>query len=128
MSHFRLIIIAFVATCWYASLIDTAVLRTQDLPERLLKMPQDTHKLRIQRDADNSNKDGPRLCYNTPCGWAVYVPFTRTVEYFMKNTCECENDSFKCVRTDDDLSVSAYVYRCRQNTTSDDIESPEDAN
>jgi hypothetical protein len=23
---------------------------------------------------------------STPCGWAVYVPFTRRVDYFMKNT------------------------------------------
>ena len=28
-----------------------------------------------------------KVCHSTtPCGWAVYVPFTRRVDYFMKNT------------------------------------------
>lgn len=52
---------------------------------------------------------------NMPCGWAVYTPFTRKVDYFMKNTCTCLKDK-ACVKTDDDLSTSAYVYRCRQLT------------
>ncbi|XP_053659674.1 uncharacterized protein LOC128708720 [Anopheles marshallii] len=51
---------------------------------------------------------------NTPCGWAVYVPSTRAIENFMKNTCDCENQ-LQCVRTDDDVSISAYVYRCREH-------------
>lgn len=42
-------------------------------------------------------------------------------------SCECP-ESYKCVRAGDDLSASAYVHRCRQNTTADDIEFPEDAN
>lgn len=41
-------------------------------------------------------------------------------------SCECPDKSYKCVRVGDDLSASAYVYRCRQNTTADDIESPEE--
>ncbi|XP_033219062.1 uncharacterized protein LOC117174255 [Belonocnema kinseyi] len=132
MAHFRLFFIVFVATCWYASMIDTAVLRSENFPERLQKvMEEGSKRLRIRRDSEpsetNTNSE-PRICYSTPCGWAVYVPFTRRVEYFMKNTCECYDESYKCVRTDDDLSVSAYVYKCRQNTTSEDIESPDDAN
>lgn len=51
---------------------------------------------------------------NTPCGWAVYVPSTRVIDNFMQNTCECEK-SKQCVRTDDDVSISAYVYRCREH-------------
>ena len=39
-------------------------------------------------------------------------------------SCECPDESYKCVRVGDDLSASAYVYRCRQNTTAEDIESP----
>lgn len=50
---------------------------------------------------------------NTPCGWAVYTRFTRVVDYFMKNTCTCET-GLECIRVDDDVSVSAYVYKCRQ--------------
>ncbi|KAF0771976.1 Uncharacterized protein FWK35_00001540 [Aphis craccivora] len=49
---------------------------------------------------------------NTPCGWAIYVPFTRRIDYFMKNTCIC-NPNLACLKTDDDLSVNAYVYRCK---------------
>ncbi|KAK3928526.1 Anaphase-promoting complex subunit 10 [Frankliniella fusca] len=70
-------------------------------------------------DASNAAATGAgemgelKVCHSTtPCGWAVYVPFTRRVDYFMKNTCECPKDR-ECLRTDDDLSVSAYVYRCR---------------
>lgn len=38
--------------------------------------------------ASSTNMAGlAKVCHNrTPCGWAVYVPFTRTVDYFMKNT------------------------------------------
>ncbi|XP_053670123.1 uncharacterized protein LOC128720479 [Anopheles nili] len=55
-----------------------------------------------------------KLCEgNTPCGWGVYDPSTRVIENFMKNTCDCENMK-QCVRTDDDVSISAYVYRCRE--------------
>lgn len=49
---------------------------------------------------------------DTPCGWAVYTRFTRVVDYFMKNTCTCEAGR-ECIRVDDDVSVSAYVYKCR---------------
>nr|CAD7411635.1 unnamed protein product [Timema cristinae] len=59
-------------------------------------------------------------CFNsTPCGWLVYVPFTRRADYFMKNTCECPK-GMSCLRTDDDLSVSAYVYRCRTESSTND--------
>lgn len=58
-----------------------------------------------------------KICHSsTPCGWAVYIPFTRRVDYFMKNTCECPQGK-ACLRSDDDLSVSAYVYRCHVDTT-----------
>lgn len=36
---------------------------------------------------NNMADGGAKVCHNrTPCGWAVYTPFTRTVDYFMKNT------------------------------------------
>ncbi|XP_066997589.2 uncharacterized protein [Anabrus simplex] len=61
-----------------------------------------------------------KICHSsTPCGWAVYIPFTRRVDYFMKNTCDCPKGK-DCMRTDDDLSVSAYVYRCRNPPLAND--------
>lgn len=47
-----------------------------------------------QRSADDdspktTNKDKDQvtdICQNSaPCGWAVYKPFARTIEYFIKN-------------------------------------------
>ncbi|GAB0100581.1 uncharacterized protein DMENIID0001_166400 [Sergentomyia squamirostris] len=64
--------------------------------------------------AESETVKQQKICQNnSPCGWGIYTPFTRIVEYFMKNTCVCEEHK-QCVRTDDDLSVSAYVYRCRE--------------
>ncbi|XP_034247332.1 uncharacterized protein LOC117649057 isoform X2 [Thrips palmi] len=72
--------------------------------------------------AATGEMDDQKVCHSTtPCGWAVYVPFTRRVDYFMKNTCECPKDR-ECLRTDDDLSVSAYVYRCRTAERPQDLQ------
>lgn len=40
-----------------------------------------------QRSADDKDKDQVTdICQNSaPCGWAVYKPFARTIEYFIKN-------------------------------------------
>ncbi|KAL6430070.1 hypothetical protein ACFW04_007694 [Cataglyphis niger] len=93
---------------------------------RALSGPRHT---RISRSTENSDEeDAPVRYCNSACGWAVYHPYMRTIEYFMRNTCECPDKSYKCVRSGDDLSASAYVYRCRQNTTANEIEFPEDAN
>ncbi|XP_049863263.1 uncharacterized protein LOC126356328 [Schistocerca gregaria] len=79
-----------------------------------LAVALDAAAVRTRRDVDEStNENHVKMCHaSTPCGWAVYVPYTRRVDYFMKNTCECPKGK-TCTRTDDDLSVSAYVYRCR---------------
>jgi hypothetical protein len=68
-----------------------------------------------------------KTCHNsTPCGWAVYVPYTRRVDYFMKNTCNCPSDK-SCQRYEDDLSVSAYVYRCgEKQQTTENLDVPSD--
>ncbi|GFS46478.1 uncharacterized protein NPIL_248811 [Nephila pilipes] len=47
----------------------------------------------------------------TPCGWEIYKPYIRTVEYFMKSPCDCPSGS-RCTRSSDDISISAFVYRC----------------
>ncbi|KAK7872333.1 hypothetical protein R5R35_002781 [Gryllus longicercus] len=74
------------------------------------------HSKRAVANSSPSSEAPPKICHSsTPCGWAVYVPFTRRVDYFMKNTCDCPKGKM-CLRTDDDLSVSAYVYRCRAPT------------
>ncbi|PSN52312.1 hypothetical protein C0J52_08532 [Blattella germanica] len=71
----------------------------------------------VAESSPSVNLSEVKMCHNsTPCGWAVYIPFTRRVDYFMKNTCECPQGKV-CLRTDDDLSVSAYVYRCHVDTT-----------
>ncbi|XP_029671088.1 uncharacterized protein LOC115240208 [Formica exsecta] len=130
--HVRLIVIVMlVVTIYYPVLIDTAVVRSETLDEQLLlRALSGPRNTRISRSTENSDEaDAPiRYCYNSACGWAVYHPYMRSIEYFMKNTCDCPDTSYKCVRSGDDLSASAYVYRCRQNTTADDIEFPEDAN
>ncbi|XP_022161505.1 uncharacterized protein LOC111027435 [Myzus persicae] len=71
------------------------------------------HNRRSIATATESTTGPVKECHqNTPCGWAIYVPFTRRIDYFMKNTCIC-NSNLACLKTDDDLSVNAYVYRCK---------------
>lgn len=69
---------------------------------------------RGERSISNQTLSERKCETNTPCGWALYVPFSRQIEKFMKNTCECEKN-YDCIRTDDDVSISAYVYRCVEN-------------
>uniref|UniRef100_A0A182IXY6 Uncharacterized protein n=1 Tax=Anopheles atroparvus TaxID=41427 RepID=A0A182IXY6_ANOAO len=69
---------------------------------------------RNERSIANQTQNEKKCETNTPCGWAIYVPFSRQIEKFMKNTCECEK-SLECLKTDDDVSISAYVYRCRDH-------------
>ncbi|KAJ1527657.1 hypothetical protein ONE63_007619 [Megalurothrips usitatus] len=91
---------------------------SQTLEEHLERLarsvsPSDTNAAAAAASTAAGEMGEQKVCHSTtPCGWAVYVPFTRRVDYFMKNTCECPKDR-ECLRTDDDLSVSAYVYRCR---------------
>ncbi|KAJ8959985.1 hypothetical protein NQ318_009420 [Aromia moschata] len=76
-------------------------------------MKSDT-ELPIAR-SDSSTESAPtkEMCISrTPCGWAIYNRTNRYIEYFMKNRCECEGEK-KCLRDDDDISIAAYVYRCK---------------
>lgn len=70
--------------------------------------------LRLPRSADPEQEE--KCTDNTACGWAIYKPFTRSIENYMRNTCSCP-EGFKCLRADDDLSISAFVYRCRKPST-----------
>ncbi|CRL05497.1 CLUMA_CG018220, isoform A [Clunio marinus] len=50
---------------------------------------------------------------NNPCGWAVYGNSkTKKTQYYIRNTCLCKKEH-SCLRTNEDLSLSAYVYRCK---------------
>ncbi|KYN12811.1 PREDICTED: uncharacterized protein LOC108767018 [Trachymyrmex cornetzi] len=119
------LVVTLAVTLCYPALIDTAaVVRSEKQLQRVLL--RDLTNVRIPRATEDSDEENAprRICHNAPCGWVVYNPYTRNIEYFMRNTCECPDESYKCVRVGDDLSASAYVYRCRQNTTAEDIESP----
>ncbi|GBP47559.1 hypothetical protein EVAR_40115_1 [Eumeta japonica] len=61
--------------------------------------------------------DGKQICApTTPCAWVVYKPFIREIEYsFTNNYCEC-GPGTTCQYYDDDISISAYVHRCRKDT------------
>ncbi|KAL3269780.1 hypothetical protein HHI36_008840 [Cryptolaemus montrouzieri] len=51
-------------------------------------------------------------CGKGPCGWAVYNRFTRNIDFYMGNKCSC-SPGLNCTRDDDDISITAYVYRCK---------------
>lgn len=53
-----------------------------------------------------------------PCGWALYEirDGEKTVIDFMPNTCTCDKVTKQCIKTDENMSINAYVYRCRDNT------------
>ncbi|EFN75654.1 uncharacterized protein LOC105191203 [Harpegnathos saltator] len=127
----RLVLVTILLTLCCFTLIDTAaVVRTELLGEHLqnviLHGPSNTRVLRTTEGSDKNSQG--RNCYNLPCGWEVYNPRTRISEYVMKNECECPDSTYKCVRYHDVLQSGAYQYRCRQNTTADDIEYPKDSN
>lgn len=68
-----------------------------------------------QINTDETKKTEERICINsTPCGWAVYNKNSRVVDYFMKNRCTCTPDT-QCIRSEDDISINAFVYRCKSN-------------
>ncbi|XP_035227822.1 uncharacterized protein LOC118200020 [Stegodyphus dumicola] len=63
-------------------------------------------------EARYAKRDAGEICSkSTPCGWEVYRPVTRTIEYFIASPCKCPNGS-RCTRSSDDISISAYVHRC----------------
>lgn len=68
----------------------------------------------LSRAARSATENKTEICSsNTVCGWAIYKPFTRQIESFVKNPCECP-DNTQCVRTSEDLAISAYEYKCNR--------------
>lgn len=94
------------------ALLALLLLSNSQVSEQAATFMQPQVRLPRSPDVDQDEKCGE----NTACGWAVYKPFTRSVENYMRNTCTCVEPT-KCIRTDDDLSISAYVYRCRKTDT-----------
>ncbi|XP_014473275.1 PREDICTED: uncharacterized protein LOC106743693 [Dinoponera quadriceps] len=125
------VVVTIVVMLCYPTVIDTAaVVKTEIFDQHLQNIVlHGPRNMRVLRSAEGSEKsDQRRICYNLPCAWEVYDPYTRNSEYTIKNDCVCPDNSYKCVRSNDVLSASAYSYHCRQNTTADDIEYSKDAN
>jgi len=58
----------------------------------------------------------PKCIVNSqPCGWGVFSKNRKKIDYFIKNTCKCAS-SQKCLLDGEDLSLGAYVYRCKERT------------
>ncbi|XP_046441919.1 uncharacterized protein LOC124192580 [Daphnia pulex] len=67
----------------------------------------------------SGNNGQATLCgLHTPCGWGVYNSNTRQMDYFVRNICTCNRPQERCLRAGDDVSISAYVYRCVRSRTS----------
>lgn len=118
------LLVTVLAALCAVDLTSGAAVRSEEFAEQLRKIVHEMHpdNLRIQRATESGNDRPKRNCYDTPCGWNTYNPVTRRSTIFMPNTCKCPDETYKCVRTGENVSMSAYVYHCRQNTTVDDIE------
>ncbi|KAF7994547.1 hypothetical protein HCN44_004019 [Aphidius gifuensis] len=131
--NIRIFLILLLTIIGCVNMTNSATIRSDEFGELLERMTAYDNnlsdKIRYQKRAIQSGGENvaPNYCLNQPCGWAVYIPSTRQIESFITNVCTCPDSTYECIRTDDDLSVSAYVYRCRQNTTADDIKAPKDA-
>ncbi|KAK9295310.1 hypothetical protein QLX08_010341 [Tetragonisca angustula] len=108
----------------FADYTFAAAIKSEEFAQQLEKIIREMHldSRRIHRATESVEDRPKRNCYDTPCGWNTYDSVTRQATVFMPNTCRCPDDTYKCVRTGENVSMSAYVYHCRQNTTADDIE------
>ncbi|XP_034949292.1 uncharacterized protein [Chelonus insularis] len=131
MAHLRLLIVMIIAVFCYVPLAESAAVHAEDFAEKLERIALEVspEKLQLEHEAKSSvNKLEKHFCDKQPCAWAIYSPLTRDINSYISNTCGCLDKSYKCIRTDDDLSAAAYVYHCRQNITEEDIEAPEEVN
>ncbi|XP_033330149.2 uncharacterized protein LOC117222515 [Megalopta genalis] len=119
------LVVTVVGVVCLATLSLSAAVRSEEFAEQLRRIVHDMNPdgLRSQRATESQIDDKPqRKCYDTPCGWNPFHTDTRRATVFMANTCRCPDETYKCVRTGENVSMRAYVYHCRQNTTTDDIE------
>ncbi|CAK9812850.1 hypothetical protein ANTQUA_LOCUS10348 [Anthophora quadrimaculata] len=125
----QLFLVSLLAVCFIVNLSIGAVVKSEEFAEQLRRIVHEMHpdSLRTQRATESGNFDQPkRICYETPCGWNEYDPTTRRGTTFMPNTCKCPDETYKCVRTGENVSISSYVYHCLQNTTAEDIDESAD--
>jgi hypothetical protein len=50
------------------------------------------------------------------CGWGVYGEKKNKIKFFIRNTCRCSSE-FGCLLDDDDLSLGAFIYKCKERKT-----------
>ncbi|XP_076750736.1 uncharacterized protein LOC143423344 [Xylocopa sonorina] len=115
------ILLAVFCTVKYSN---SAAVRSEEFAEQLRRIVHEMkpESLRTQRATENDDDEPKRNCYDTPCGWISYNAVTRRHTNFMLNTCKCPDETYKCVRTGENVSMSAYVYHCRQNSTAEELE------
>lgn len=120
-----ILLVTLLAVLYTVDFSNSAAVRSEEFAEQLRRIVHDMHpdNSRTQRATEGENDDRPkRNCYDAPCGWNTYNVVTRRATVFMPNTCDCPDKTYKCVRTGENVSMSAYVYHCRQNTTVDDMD------
>jgi len=88
----------------WSLLDDQTVAETQTSPEAQTS-PE------IQTTAETTAKP-VKYCRSLVCGWQKFTPFTREIEYYFKNTCECYEYQY-CIRVAENVSNSTYEYKCR---------------
>ncbi|XP_034178404.1 uncharacterized protein LOC117603397 [Osmia lignaria lignaria] len=116
-----ILLVTLLAVLYTVDHSNSAAVKSEEFAEQLRRIVHDSS--RTQRATESGNDDEPkRNCYDAPCGWNTYNLVTRRGELYTPNTCKCPDKTYKCVRTGENVAMSAYVYHCRQNTTSDDIE------
>ncbi|XP_054009375.1 uncharacterized protein LOC128892835 isoform X2 [Hylaeus anthracinus] len=113
------LVVTLLAVFCIVNFVDSAAVKSEEFAEQLRRIVHDAYpdSLRIQRATESGRDSSKRNCYDTPCGWNAYNPQTRQTTIFMPNTCKCPDETYKCVRTGENVSMGAYVYHCRQNVT-----------
>ncbi|KAG8191455.1 hypothetical protein JTE90_020705 [Oedothorax gibbosus] len=61
---------------------------------------------------------------STPCLWAIYQPFHKTIQQYLKSPCECPNGTV-CRYAYDNISVTSFVHLCMLETENDNGTSTE---
>lgn len=65
-------------------------------------------------DSSSTTPKTPSKCpHMGACGWGVYGENKKKIKYFIRNTCRCSAE-YGCLLDDEDLSLSAFIYRCKE--------------
>ncbi|XP_029035718.1 uncharacterized protein LOC114872571 [Osmia bicornis bicornis] len=118
-----ILLVTLLAVLYTVDHSNSAAVKSEEFAEQLRRIVHDSS--RTQRATESGNEP-ERNCYDAPCAWSEYNPVTRRDKLYTPNTCKCPDSTYKCVRTGENVAMSAYVFHCRQNTTSEDIEWTDD--